>query len=87
MAILAETDRLLYFRRVEAAGKFMVVPGLALVVLGSIAWAFGPRLGSEGGLLPGDLSLRRGGFSFHFPIVTCLVVSVVLTLLLRLFRK
>lgn len=65
----------------------MLVAGLALAVLGAIVWAFGPRLGSEGGLLPGDLSVRRDGFSFHFPIVTCLVVSVLLTLLLRLFRK
>jgi hypothetical protein len=65
----------------------MVVAGLTLVVLGAILWLFGPRLGSGGGLLPGDLSVRRGNFSFHFPLVTCLVVSVVLTLLLRLFRQ
>ena len=65
----------------------MIIAGLLLVVVGAMLWAFGPRLGAGGGLLPGDLSLRRTHFSFHFPIVTCLVVSVLLTLLLRLFRQ
>jgi hypothetical protein len=72
---------------VESVGKLMVIAGLALVVVGGLVWIFGPKLGAGGGLLPGDISLRRGNFSFHFPLVTCLVVSVVLTLLLRLFQK
>jgi hypothetical protein len=38
--------------------------------------------GSRGGLLPGDIVIRRGGFTFYFPIVTCIVASVLLTLLL-----
>ena len=40
-----------------------------------------------GPVLPGDISIRRGNFSFYFPIVSCLVISIVLTLLLRLFSK
>ena len=39
------------------------------------------------GRLPGDLSFRRGNSSFHFPIVTSLVLSILLTLLLALFRR
>ena len=37
--------------------------------------------------LPGDIFIRRGGFTFAFPIVTCLIVSVVLSLLFALFRR
>lgn len=70
----------------ESVGKGMVIAGLLLAALGALVWVLGPRLGS-GGLLPGDISVRRGSFSFHFPIVTCLVISVVLTLLSRLFSK
>ena len=39
------------------------------------------------GRLPGDLHYTRGNFSFYFPLVTCLILSLVLTLLLWLFRK
>lgn len=65
----------------------MVIVGLVLVVLGALVWWLGPRLGGSGALLPGDISVRRGNMSFHFPIVTCVVVSIVLTVLLRLFQR
>lgn len=68
-------------------GKMLVIAGLMMVVLGVLAWWLGPRFGSGGGILPGDLSLQRGNVSFHFPIVTCIVLSIVLTLLLRLFQR
>lgn len=71
----------------ETTGKTMVIAGLALTVLGLLVWWLGPKFGGSGGLLPGDLSVRRGGVSFHFPIVTCLVVSALLTLLLRVFNR
>lgn len=73
--------------RMQAMGRMMVVAGLVLVVVGALVWWLGPRFGGNGGLLPGDFSLRRGNVSFHFPIVTCVVVSIVLTLLLRLFQR
>jgi hypothetical protein len=70
----------------ESFGKMMVVAGLLLVGLGLIFWLLGPKM-SGGTLLPGDISVRRGNFSFYFPIVTCVVVSLLLTLLMRLFGK
>ena len=70
----------------ESAGRGMVIAGLALALLGALVWWIGPRLGHGDGLLPGDLAWRRGSFSVHFPVVTCLVVSVVLTLLMRYLR-
>ncbi|WP_371825653.1 DUF2905 domain-containing protein [Achromobacter sp. GbtcB20] len=39
------------------------------------------------GRLPGDIHVVREGFSFHFPIVTCIVVSIVITLILWIFRR
>lgn len=63
-----------------------MLAGLGLAVVGAFVWWLGPRLGG-GGLLPGDLSFRRGNVSIHFPLVTCLVLSVLLTLLLRLFNR
>jgi hypothetical protein len=66
-------------------GKPLVVAGLAIAALGLLLWSgFG-----KGwlGHLPGDIHFQRGGASFHFPIVTCLLISVVLSLLLWLFRK
>ncbi|HRI15895.1 MAG TPA: DUF2905 domain-containing protein [Verrucomicrobiota bacterium] len=71
----------------ESFGKTLVVIGLLLVAIGVVAWTVGPRLGSSGGLLPGDLVIKRGSVSFYLPIVTCLILSVLLTLLLRLFNR
>ena len=71
----------------ETLGKTLIIAGLALAMIGGLVWWLGPRFSESGGLLPGDLSFRRGSVSVHFPIVTCLVVSIVLTLLLRLFNR
>ena len=71
----------------ETTGKTIVLIGLALTALCLLVWWPGPKFGASGGLLPGDLSVRRGAVSFHFPIVTCIVLSVLVTLLLRLFNR
>lgn len=66
-------------------GKFLVITGLLIAVVGALLWSgFG-----KGwlGRLPGDINYSKGDFSFHFPIVTCLIVSAVLTLLMWLFRR
>ncbi|HTT11522.1 MAG TPA: DUF2905 domain-containing protein [Burkholderiaceae bacterium] len=64
--------------------QFLIVFGVVLVVLG-FAWPWISKL--PWGRLPGDISIERENFSFHFPLMTCLIVSVVITLLLWLFRK
>lgn len=61
----------------------LLVGGIALVVA-AIAW---PVLSRYFGRLPGDIVVRRPGFTFVFPIVTCLLLSLVVTLLLWLFRR
>lgn len=62
-------------------GKILVVAGIALVALGALLWL------GKGFRLPGDIFVERGSFSFGFPIVTCIVVSIVLTILLNIFRR
>jgi hypothetical protein len=70
----------------QEIGKFVVIIGLVLVVSGVILWRF-PGLFGWMGKLPGDISVRRGSFSFYFPVVTCVLVSIVLTFLSWLFRR
>lgn len=67
------------------AGEFLVGLGLVIAGVGLLIWL--TPLGSWLGRLPGDISLRGERFSFHFPWVTCLVISAVLTLLLWLLRR
>jgi hypothetical protein len=64
--------------------RFLIILGAAIVVVG-IAWPWIARLGL--GRLPGDINIERDGWSFHFPLMTSVIVSVVLTLLIWLFRK
>ena len=66
-------------------GKFLMIAGLLLVVVGALLWS-GVGKGWLG-RLPGDINYSKGDFSFHFPLMTCLVLSAILTLLLWLFRK
>jgi hypothetical protein len=69
---------------VDALGKNLVVIGLVLAAVGVALWVFG-RAG--GGLLPGDIVIEKKAFRFYFPLMTCLVISAVLTLLAWLFRR
>jgi len=63
-------------------GRFLIIAGLALVMVG-ILFVAGAKLGFGGlGRLPGDIVLHRKNFQFYFPVVTCLVLSVALTLFL-----
>ena len=64
--------------------RLLIVLGLLILVVG-VAWPWIARLGL--GRLPGDINVERDGWSFHFPIVTSIVISLVLTFLLWLFRK
>lgn len=69
----------------QELGKALVVLGLVVAALGLVLWSGFGR--SWLGRLPGDIHVSREGFSFHFPIVTCLVVSAVLSLLTWLLRR
>lgn len=64
--------------------RFLIVLGLVIVAIG-LLWPLLTRLGL--GRLPGDIAIQRGNFSFYFPIVTCLVISVLLSAMLWLFNR
>ncbi len=63
-------------------GKFLIVLGLVVAGIGLLI-----TMGLPLGRLPGDLSYRRGNFAVHFPIVTSIVVSIILTLVFSLLRR
>jgi hypothetical protein len=68
---------------VRELGKFIVVIGVITTLLGLVIWSgMAPKWL---GRLPGDIRIEREHSSFYFPIVTCIVVSIVLSLLLSLF--
>jgi hypothetical protein len=75
--------------KMTSIGKWLVVAGAVIAVTGAILFLAGKVFPSLGNL-PGDIHVRGDKGEFHFPVVTCLVVSAVLTLvinlLLRLFR-
>jgi hypothetical protein len=59
-------------------GVGLVMLGLLTIGLGALLWAVGVK---QGRLLPGDVVVSRPGFTFVFPVVTCLLLSAVLTLI------
>ena len=66
-------------------GKFLVITGIMLAIVGLVLWTGFGR--GWLGRLPGDIHYTKGNFSFYFPIVTCLLLSALLSLILWLFRK
>ena len=66
-------------------GKFLIIVGLLIAAVGVLILSGFGR--GWLGRLPGDIHYSRDNFSFHFPIVTCLLLSVLLSLVLWLFRK
>jgi uncharacterized protein HemY len=64
--------------------RFLIGLGLVVLIIG-IAWPLLSRIGL--GRLPGDIVLERGGTSFYFPIVTCIIVSIVLSAIFWLFNR
>jgi uncharacterized protein HemY len=66
-------------------GKTLIYLGLALVVLGLIV-SFAEKIPWLGHL-PGDIYIQRDRFTFYFPLTTCILISVIITIVLYLFRR
>ena len=62
--------------------RVLIVAGIVLIAVGVLV-----KLGLPIGRLPGDIVIRRGSSTFYFPIVTCILASVVLSLVGWLFRR
>jgi hypothetical protein len=69
----------------DGLGKTLIYLGLIVVILGVVISLAGklPWLGH----LPGDISIQRERFSFYFPLGTCILISVIITLVLYFFRR
>jgi Protein of unknown function (DUF2905) len=70
---------------VRELGKFVVIIGVIMTLVGLVMWSgFAPKWL---GRLPGDIRIEREHSAFYFPIVTCIILSIVLSLLLSIFRR
>jgi hypothetical protein len=66
-------------------GKFLLIVGIGTTLLGLLFWSgLAPRWL---GRLPGDIRIERGNSAFYFPIVTCIIISIVLSLIFSIFRR
>ena len=69
-------------------GRAIVILGLVIAAIGLVIWiAPAIPLVNRLGRLPGDILVRRGSFTFYFPVVTSIVLSLILTLLFALLRR
>jgi hypothetical protein len=66
-------------------GKLIMFIGGGLFLLGLVFFLGGKFLNL--GKLPGDIFIQKGNFSFYFPVVTSILLSIVLTIILNLFRR
>jgi hypothetical protein len=69
----------------SALGKMLILLGVFIIVIG-IFFVIGDKIPWIG-RLPGDIIIKKEKFSFYFPITTCIIISIILTLLFTLFRK
>lgn len=69
-------------------GRTIFLVGLVLVAIGLVLWGVSsvPML-SRLGRMPGDIYIRRGNFTFYFPITTAILVSIVLSVIFALLRR
>ena len=66
-------------------GRFLIIIGVVTAVIGLIFWSgVAPKWL---GRLPGDIRIERGNSVFYFPIVTCIVISILLSLIMSIFRR
>jgi hypothetical protein len=73
--------------RIEGDGRmsrFLIVLGVLILTVGWL-WPFLHRIGL--GRLPGDIVIQRGKMTFYFPLMTCLLASVVLSLVFWIFNR
>lgn len=65
-------------------GKFLILIGVSVVILGILV-IVGGKIGL--GKLPGDIFIKKGNFTFFFPIVTSIIFSLILTVIVNIIRK
>jgi uncharacterized membrane-anchored protein YitT (DUF2179 family) len=70
---------------VRDMGRFLLIVGAVIFLIGLVFWSgLAPKWL---GRLPGDIRIERGNSVFYFPIVTCIVISILLSLVMSIFRR
>ncbi|MCL5030651.1 MAG: DUF2905 domain-containing protein [Bacteroidetes bacterium] len=69
----------------QHVGRFLIFAGIIIIILG-LFFLFGDKIPFIG-KLPGDIYIKKKNFTFYFPIVTSIILSLVISLILYLFRK
>lgn len=65
-------------------GKILIMMGVLLIAIGGI-FLLGSNIGI--GRLPGDIVVKKGNFTFYFPLATSIILSIILTVIFSLFRR
>jgi hypothetical protein len=68
-------------------GRLLIVFGIVFILLGLILTYSNLFAFLRLGRLPGDISIKRENFSFYFPLTTCILLSIIMTLIFYLIRK
>lgn len=69
----------------ESIGRMIISLGITLIIIGIII-TFGNKIGL--GRLPGDIFIKKGNFTFYFPLLTSIIISILLTVIANLiFRR
>ena len=74
-----------YGNSMQESGKWVIILGIAITLIGLIWYFFGNKLGFIGNL-PGDIKIERENFKFYFPIVTILLFSLIVNILIRIVK-
>ena len=70
----------------QQLARIFVIAGVVMIALGAVFYLAG-RFNLPLGRLPGDIRVEREGFKVYFPVVTCILISIILTLIMWLLRK
>ncbi|HET9279304.1 MAG TPA: DUF2905 domain-containing protein [Flavitalea sp.] len=70
----------------QETGKYILLLGLGVVLIGALIYFFHDKLHWIG-RLPGDIRVEKQNFRFYFPITTMIIISILLTIIIRLVRK
>ena len=70
----------------QLIGKYLILAGIIVIIIGFILWVFGHKM-SWIGNLPGDIKIEKENVKIYFPIITMILVSIALSLIAWLIRK
>ena len=70
----------------EGLAKLLISMGLVIVLIGAVVFILS-KMGLTGFRLPGDIYIKKENSTFYFPVVTCIIISIILSLILNVFGR